>query len=133
MTGFEPLSSGELDLLEAVYDGSLPDTCVMMTRTTATDWNRPKEIYLTSTTFSCEFGPHPGNEVMSQTDVEMPDGRLRLPLAAEVHLLKNNRIKITHRFGEALTTPVGRRTYEIEGPPLRSPAGIIVDLKLATI
>jgi hypothetical protein len=134
VSGFAVFSTGELDLLEAAFDGSLVDLAQVYTPSTATDsYGIPVGTYSAGNTFSCEFAPGPGKEVQGVTEVEQPDARLRVDLDSESYVIdKDNRIKVIQRFGVALTGTFSD-TYEIMGPPGQSAAGLVVELRKATL
>lgn len=120
-------TSNELARMRATQESAMMDTCVRLQRSEAAadDYGRPQPVYSEAETLSCGFDPSKSKEVMDGTQVVLTDAVLRLPIGTEISNL--DRIKITHRHGEALTNaPV----YAIVGEPLRGPSGLVLNLRL---
>lgn len=82
--------------------------------------------YPAGSSIACGWKPVT-NEFMQDTQVPAWDGRLRLPIYTVV--ANHDRIRLTHRFGVALS-PV--QDYAIIGNPERGPSGLVLKLKSIT-
>ena len=121
-----PFGTVELEHLQVAQAGAMFDTCYVLTRTAGTgDYGYGPATYTAGSAIACGFDPKP-REVMGDTQVEMSDGRLRLPVDTTVTHL--DRIKITKRFGVTTTA----QTYEILGQPRRGPSGLVLYLRRVT-
>src|SRR5690606_35182941 len=120
-------SADELQGMRDTQETHMMDTCVLLTRTTDTldEYNRPAVSYAESNPVPCGFDPTAAKEVMDNAQVAVTDARLRLPLSADVTGL--DRVRVTHRFGEALDTPV---VFDVIGEPERGPSGLVLNLRL---
>ncbi|MCA9941634.1 MAG: hypothetical protein KC418_23500 [Anaerolineales bacterium] len=122
MTGLRP---GELTGLQTTQAGHMMDTCVRLVYSSALDaYNIPQPTYTPGDTLACGFNPSPSKEMMNQVpDVEAV---LRLPVGTTLD--NRDRLRITYRFGVAVTN----EDYEIAGQPRRGPSGLLVPLKKVT-
>lgn len=119
-------STAELESMQDTQTGAMMDAAIVLTRAAASgDYGYGPATYTAGSTLACGFDPKP-REVMGDTQVEMSDGRLRLPIATTVTHL--DRVKVTKRFG--VTTPA--QTYEILGQPRRGPSGLVLNLRRVT-
>ena len=122
MTGLRP---GELTGLQVTQEGHMMDTCVRLVYAAATDaYGIPQPTYTpAATSLACGFNPS-SREMMNQ----VPDVEAVLRLPADTVLDNRDRIRITYRFGTAVTN----EDYEIAGLPRRGPSGLLVPLKKVT-
>lgn len=129
MTGGLSFDKGELAAMREAQTAHMMDTCVIQSygASGSTDLGRPTYTYTDGDPIDCGFQHVSPREVMQGTRVIMTSARLRLPLTATVK--GQDRIKLTHRYGEALSTP---EIYEIVGQPKRGPSGYVLDLTTET-
>lgn len=121
-------SVDELSLMQTYQEAAMQDTCVIEQYGETTDeYNNPNPFYTDSDALDCGLEHLNPREVHGTGQVPIIDARLRLPLDTEIDT--RDRIRITYRFGVALTTP---ERYEIIGQPRRGPSGLVIDLKKHT-
>lgn len=121
-------SAAELSTMQATQSDHMNDTCVILAYGSTTDENNmPKPTYTAGSAMACGFRARTPREVLDRAEVAMSDGDVRLPVGTTLD--RRSRIKITHRFGSALSPA---QVYEIIGEPLRGPSGLVVLLKRAT-
>ena len=119
-------SATQLSRMRATWTASLGDTCQIGTRTGTPDtYNEPVDSYSYATGVAC------GIEYTSSREVERDPGKIitidaTLRLAHGTTLSHRDRIKLTHRYGTALSTA---QTFEVVGYPHEYVAGIVVDLQ----
>lgn len=126
MTKFSP---AELARMELAQTGAMQDKCIIMVYSAEDGDYGPSMDYPTYTAGDpvvCGYKPT-SKEVMDGSQVAMTDGKLRLPIGTDVSHL--DRIRLTHRFGVALSTP---ETFEILGQPERGPSGLVLNLRMVT-
>lgn len=119
----------ELSRMQTAQDAAMQDTCVVLEYSggATDDYGMPlPAIYTAGDTLACGLDTNPRGEAMSGAQVAMVDARLRLPIGTVLDV--RDRIRVTHRFGVAITA----ETYEILGVPRRGPSGLLVDLKRVT-
>ncbi len=124
-----PLRAGELSNIRRTQTNSLPDTCVLLQKSQiGTDaYNQPKTVEGTSAAIACGLQQTNGAEVTTGSQSIIADAVLRLPLS-QLGLVKNaDRVKITHKNGEALATPL---VYDIAGSIAEGPSGLVLALRL---
>ena len=122
MTG---LRAGELTGLQTTQAGHMMDTCVRLVYSSALDaYNIPQPTYTPGDTLACGFNPSPSRELMNQ----VPEVEAVLRLSVDTVLDVRDRIRVTQRFGAAVTN----EDYEIAGQPRRGPSGLLVPLKKVT-
>jgi len=119
-------SAAELADMRAAQAGHMLDACIRQVYSRTFDsYGEPVEAYPDQAgSITCGLDMRPGAErhQQSMTTLEY-DATLRLPIATVIDV--KDRLKITHRFGEAVTN----LTYEIAGPVQRGPSGIRLLLK----
>lgn len=101
------IDSQDLAMMRADQTDALWDTCVVQTQSVTVDtYGQGIETFTDGTAIACRFVPSSGREIK---EITRPDGTitiiralLRLPRGTTV--TPNDRIKITKRFGETLTT-----------------------------
>ena len=121
------LDSNQLSHFRERQAASLVDTCHKLTYSrTFNDLNEPIESWSESNTdLPCGLQQLTGTEQKRQHDTLVSyDAIIRLPLSESWN--EKDRIKITKRFGEALTTVI---TYEIVSPIQRGVSGIRMTLR----
>lgn len=119
-------TAAELAAMRAAQDLYMMDTCVRQVYSRTFDsYGAPAETYTDQTpALVCGLDMRPGSEQHRQdmTTLEY-DATLRLPIGTAID--EKDRIKITKRFGEAITSQV----YRVEGPIQRGPSGIRLRLR----
>lgn len=123
------IDANDLAMMREAQGVTMHDICVPLTRIDgARDaYNRPQELYLPGLPTACGLDMRASKEVQQETRLPLYDARLRLPVGTDVTHL--DRIKVTHRYGEALTTAL---YYDVIGEPLRGPSGLLLNLRTAT-
>lgn len=106
------------------------DTALHLQRSVVNDrYNRPSETFTPAQSYRCGFDPDPSTEGMNATEAAMMDARLRLPILLDEVIANTDRLRITHRFGVVVDSPVD---FEIVGLPERGPSGLVFTLKRVT-
>jgi len=128
-------SSSELTFMRTAQEAAMQDTCVILRPDTSTDdWNNPSdETYFAQDAISCGLQHLSPKEVQGQQLVPEITARIRFPIDTDVR--SDDRIAVTHRFGEELTDAQDDsdpQVFEIVGPVRRGPSGLVVDVKMAT-
>ena len=121
-------SPGELQDMQGVQEAHMMDTCLIAepAKTTGTynlqvdgwNWAQAEES-------DCGFDASPSKELLDQ--VPSSTAVVRLPIATVIS--HQARIRITHRFGVSLDTPV---TFDVIGTPRQGPSGLLVWLANVT-
>lgn len=122
-------SASELANMRTAQDGHMMDTAFIQDETETT--NSYREVVFTyadrGTSTVCGLDMRPGSEnVREDKTVLIYDATVRLPIGTLVD--EKNRIKVTKRFGETLTTVL---VYDIVGPVQRGPSGVRLLLRIA--
>lgn len=122
-------SDDELTNMKATQESAMMDTCVLMRYSETLDAiNHPVPTWTDGPSVMCGLDMTGGEEQRgSQRVVVRWDAVIRLPLDTQLDL--RDRIRITHRFGQALASGL---VYEIGGPEQKGPSGMIVPLKKVT-
>lgn len=124
------LSAVDLANMRACQAAHMHDTCVILKYTkTSDDYGLNKPLYTPGWTAACGLELVAPSEKQNASFVPTIDARLRLSIALADKLDSKDRIKITHRYGEALTTP---QVFEIVGVLRRGSTGFYLDLKAVT-
>lgn len=76
---------------------------------------------------ACKFEPMTGTEVSTGSQTVIADGIVRLPQSQLGSISNTGRVRITHRHGEALDTPL---EYEIAGTIAEQPTMLVLALRL---
>jgi hypothetical protein len=122
----DQFTAAELAGMRTAQDGHMLDTCVRSVYSrTFNSFGEPVEVYTDAvTSLACGLDMRPGAERHGQdmTTLEY-DATMRLPIATTLDV--KDRLKVTHRFGEAITNLI----FRIEGPIQRGPSGIRVLLR----
>lgn len=120
-------STTDLANMRTAQESHMLDTCVTQTVVETRDsFGELVETWpVDSAALVCGLDMRPGSERHgSEKTVLEYDATLRLPITSAPGA--KDRVKITHRFGEALVVPL---IYEITGPIQRGPSGIRLLLK----
>jgi len=120
----------EIDRLQNAQEAAMQDLCVRLVYSAdADDYGNPAPTYSTgaNVALACGLEHVSPAEVQSTGAVPVIDARLRLPV--DTVLDERDRIRVTYRYGEAMTSP---QDFEIIGPVRRGPSGLVLDLKLVT-
>jgi len=118
------LTAVELSRMQANQVESLMDTCVIQVYSETIDsYGQPTATYTDESAIDCGLNMNSGRENW-RTDMTVTriDATLRLPL--ETIIKSTDRVKVTHRFGAAITAIV----FEVIGAIRRGPSGLSVDL-----
>lgn len=109
---------------------SLMDTCRILTYSSSQDdFNQAVASYTEiATDVPCGLDMRPGNERQRDNDIIVSyDATIRLALT--VSITEKDRIKVTERYGEAITAI----TFDIVSPIQRGPSGIRLQLRKVTL
>lgn len=113
----ENINEWERAAIAETVEASMVDTCEILELTSAlNDYGEEVGGFSVVASTKCGFSP-PGTQ-SKERQGEGPQtshyaGRLRLPLG--VAISENSRVRITHRKGRPLVTPL---VYEVKGPPV---------------
>jgi hypothetical protein len=120
------LQTTELGRLQDTQEGAMMDTCVVLTfaEGVTNEYGKPKPGYQAGSAIECGFNATARKEVMDGAQVAITDAQLRLPIGTTITNL--DRLRITHRHGVALTTPL---TFAIIGEPRRGSSGLLLNLR----
>jgi hypothetical protein len=115
--------------MRAAQEAVMMDACVRLAygAPTTDTYNLPESQYTPQSPIACGFDPTASKEVMSEGQVVVTDGQMRLPVGTTVD--SRDRFQVTHRHGEALASPP---TFELIGDPERGPSGLVLNLRLVT-
>jgi len=125
-----PPTTYQLSRMQDANEAAMWDTCRLVVRVTgAVDaYGHPAEMWAEGATdVACGLDLRSSYEVLRGTQVPRYDARLRLPIDTEITNV--DRVKVTHRHGVALATPL---VFEFIGQPRRGPQGLLVELKTLT-
>ena len=127
------LMDAQITQMRATYGTHMHDRCTLSVRTDTQDaTGQPMPTWTAfATDVPCGFETSPfkfrareivaGGEGTSEILV-----RARIPISYYDNIDQNDRLILTKRVGDTLTTP---ETYEIQGFLERGPAGLVVNLK----
>lgn len=118
-------SVAELEGMQATQEAAMMDQCELLqyTDTAADDYGMPVVRWLVSGTPMCGLDTKASKE-FRQAEAPYFDARVRL--AIDTDITHVDRIRITHRFGVELTTPI---EYEVLGEAMRGPSALVVMLR----
>ncbi len=125
--------SDELSLMQSAQEAAMMDTCVLLKYVDgATDeYGMPRPVWVEGPILACGYDGRrhveqgvPGGT--DETQVELTDGRIRLPIDTDIRNL--DKVRVTHRFGVLQEAAL---EYELVGAPRRGPSGLMVDVRLA--
>jgi hypothetical protein len=128
MAGELAFSAGELAAMQATQEAHMMDTCVIQVFTAgARNAAGIKAVsYVDGSAIACGFHIKTVADQLEATKVKTTKPELRLPLATVV--TGKDRIKLTHRYGVAITAEI----YQIVGEPKRGPSGLVLELERVT-
>lgn len=121
-------ADADLVALQDCQDSHMSDTCkVQVWSAEADDYGGADPTYTAGGALSCGVKQKRPREVQAEGEVPVIDCEIRLPI--DTTLDPRDRIELTHRHGEALAAS---EIYEIVGPVMRGPSGLVVNAKLRT-
>jgi hypothetical protein len=128
MTEVRAFDATILSRLRTTQESAMQDTCQIGAYDYVEDgYGNPTPQYTYGSALSCGFQHVRPREVQGSGEVPVIDARVRLPIATTID--ERDRVKITHRYGEALATA---QVFDIVGPMERGPSGLQINLKLVT-
>jgi hypothetical protein len=117
---------GTISLLRTLKEEGYSDTAQRLVYTVvAGGYSYGRASYPAGDSFACRFTPKPSPDLLPGADVEMTDADLFF--AQDVVLLPNDRVRITHIHGDAVT----QEDYKIVAGPVMNSLGQRATLKLA--
>ena len=121
------IRDGELTRMQAVQYHHMMDSCRILAYSTADDaYNIPQDSHTAGSEIRCGFDPSGWKEAQEESEVPIMQPTFRLPFGTAVN--SRDRIRLTKRFGEAITP----EDYEIIGGVERGPSGLVANTKLVT-
>jgi hypothetical protein len=118
-------TSDELARMQAAQSDHMMDTCRLGTKTESQSTSgHVSASFSYGAGVACGFSPK-GSKVAERPDGSpvFSDASLRLPLGTAV--TATDRVKLTHRFGVALSP---EEEWDVAGEPARGPSGVVVPL-----
>lgn len=118
-------TSDELEGMQAAQEDHMMDACQLGTKTESQSTSGHVSVSFSySESLACGFSAK-GSKVAERPDGSpvFSDAALRLPLGTAV--TATDRVKLTHRFGVALSP---EEEWDVAGEPARGPSGIVVPL-----
>jgi hypothetical protein len=117
-------TAADLDWMRDAQDTHLPDTCMVQAYSRTFSRGEAVEVWTDGNAIPCGLDMRPGSETHGAEMITVTwDATLRLSISTIVD--PKDRIKVTRRFGEAITPLV----FRIEGPVQRGPSGIRLRLR----
>jgi hypothetical protein len=118
-------TSADLSAMRSTQEAHMLDTCIRQAFSRTYDtYGSAVVTYTDGSAIVCGLDQRPGSERHGPDMTVLDyDATLRLPITTTIDA--RDRIKVTHRFGEAITNLV----YDIAGPVQRGPSGIRLLLK----
>jgi len=124
----EAFTATNLSRMRTTQESAMQDVCEILGYSSVVDtYGNPKPRYTAVATVACGFQHVRPREVLDTGELAMVDAKLRLPIETDIET--HDRIRMTKRFGETLATA---EVYEIIGPKLRGPSGVVLSLRIAT-
>jgi head-tail adaptor len=122
------LTSTDLANLQTYQTASMLDTCIIQSYAmTLDDYGAEVDTYTDGSAIACGVNMTPASESRTATmNVERIDATIRLPIATVIK--STDRVKVTHRFGVAITNIV----FEVVGSIRRGPSGLQVALRVVS-
>ena len=127
------LSRRDLDGMAATQAAGMLDECELLQRAdgAADAYGIPQPTYTVVERTPCglshsQVGAEVSGSGRRDTQVPIDLRRLRLPVTAQIDHV--DRIRMTRRFGFAIT-PV---LYEVVGDPQRGPSGLLLQVRMVT-
>lgn len=123
------LASTDLVWMRDTQQAAMLDTCQVGTYSVDSSdvYGNPVAVYTYGASLACGLEQISPKELLPSAQVPSIDARIRLPV--DTAITSKDRIKITHRHGQALAAA---QVYDVAGPPRQGPSGLVVDLRLAT-
>jgi head-tail adaptor len=118
-------TTGELDRMQEAQEAAMMDICDLLIRGEAgqDEYGQPVETWTVGSTFVCGLNNKASSEYRN-AEAPVYDARLRLPIETDISNV--DRVRITHRFGILLETPL---EFQLTGETRRGPSGLLVDLR----
>lgn len=115
-----PLASGELVRLQQHRVSAMQDTCVILR------YVRPNTYAPDASATPCSFRDpgQVGDAALFLSAATSPGAAVALPRTAVLD--PRDRVRITHRLGQVLTTP---EDYQQEGEQQHGPLTLVIDLR----
>lgn len=124
-----PLTAAELSRMRQTQAAAHHDTCVLLRRTAGLDaWGYEAAGETATDPVPCGFDPtSAGKREYRRADgtVAVVQATLRLSIADGEALQATDQVRITHRHGEPLPTPL---VFGLDGPPERGATGVVLRL-----
>jgi head-tail adaptor len=123
----DQFSAAELANMRTAQTGHMLDTCIIQTYArTFNSFGEPVETWTdAAASISCGLDMRPGRETpLANMTTLAYDATIRLSITTVIDA--RDRIKVTYRFGELLSTAL---VYRIEAPIQRGPSGIRLTLR----
>ena len=120
-------TAAELTAMRNTQQGAMQDTAYVQTHSQTMDtYGAPVHTYTdAAATTECGLDMRPGSERHNALNSQVQyDATARLPITTAINAL--DRLKVTKRFGETLSTPL---IFDVVSPVQRGPSGIRVLLK----
>lgn len=130
MSGEQAFSAGELSGMKTAQEGHMMDSCriLVWAAGSADAYGRKVDSYTAGSEIACGFKfDNRTVEVQGESEVVVIDGRFRLPAATTIKA--SDRIRLTKRFGTALSPAVD---FDVIGQPRLGPSGLVVDVAKVT-
>lgn len=125
------LTTTELSRMQGAQESAMMDQGVILAYVAgaADEYGMPYPLWVEGVVTECGYDGQRRQETgvpagTPDTQVELTDGRLRLPIDTAINRL--DRFRLTHRFGVLLETAL---TFEMMGEPRRGPSGLLVDVR----
>lgn len=122
-----PITQGELDLMIDHAEAQMPDTGVVLRRTTGARGSRgqPAASFVAQAPTRCTFVVNAAREALSESSgAAITDATVYLP--QDTVIGPQDRFQLTHRLGRALAAPI---TYAVIGQPAPDLATLRVGLR----
>jgi len=122
-------TTDDLAAMRAAQEAHMMDTCTLTARSQmgVDDFNLPVWTDTETADVPCGLDLRASREIMVETQLPVYDARLRL--AHDQKIEEVDRVSITHRFGEALATPL---EFEVLGLAMSGPSGQVLNLRTMT-
>lgn len=129
------ITAAERAAMQTTQESHMGDTCVIQSHSATQDaYGQESSTYTDGASIPCGFSYAPmgvAPEIERPTGTVMTiDAMVRLRIEDGEDVSPTDRVKLTHRFGEALSTP---QVYEVTGNPRVGPSGIVLQLQRVTL
>lgn len=116
----------ELERMRAAQEAAMQDRCyVLAYSATADSYGNPTATYTAGDELTCGLELVSPREAQGTGEVPLIQAKLRLPITTAID--PRDRIQVTTRYGEALTTA---QEFEIVGPVEQGPSGLVLNLRV---